>query len=124
MHHTQKIILFTSIIIFSATGFACSSNLTAEAPAEITRVRVVLDRDTKTKKKKTSSNRTKKTTKTTYETEIDYRYTVGGRTYEGYTEKDGDVQRDFAVGTQAKVCYNPQNPSESDVFPIGYRCGS
>ena len=109
-------------MIFSLTGFACQTNLTAQAPAEITRV--VLDRDTKTKKKKTSSNKTKTTTSTSYETEIDYRYTVNGQSYEGYSEKDGDMQRDYAVGRQAIVCYNPQNPSESDVFPAGQRCGN
>jgi hypothetical protein len=48
---------------------------------------------------------------------------VGGKSYTGYSEKDGDVQRDFQVGGQAKVCYNPANPEESDVFPASSKCG-
>lgn len=119
MKRYEKII-FTLISIVFAVSFGCSSNLTSEAPAEITRV--AIDRDTKTKKKKTSSNKKKKSTTTSVETEIDYRYTVGGKTYDGYSEKDGDVQRDFPTGSPAVVCYNPKNPEESDVFAAGYKC--
>jgi hypothetical protein len=121
MKLTSKLI-FSAIIIFSVVNFACSSKLTAEASGQITRV--AIDRDTKTKKRKTSSNKTKRKTTTTVETEIDYRYVVGGKTFDGYTEKDGDLQRDFPSGGQAVVCYNPANPEESDVFPSGHKCGN
>jgi hypothetical protein len=121
MKLTTKL-LFSATIIVSIVNLACSSKLTAETPAQITRV--VLDRDTKTKKRKTSSNKTKRKTTTAYETEIDYRYTVNGKTYDGYAEKDGDVQKDFPSGGQAVVCYNPANPEESDVFPTGQKCGN
>ena len=121
MKLTGKII-FLAIIVVSLTGFACSSKLTAESTAQITRV--ALDRDTKTKKRKTSSHKTKRKTTTSVETEIDYRYTVSGKTYDGYAEKDGDVQRDFPSGGQAVVCYNPSSPDESDVVPVGHKCGS
>ena len=120
MKSTGKII-FSGIIIVSAVNFACSSKLTAESSAQITRV--AIDRDTKTKKRKTSSNKTKRTTTTSVETEIDYRYAVNGKTYDGYAEKDGDLQRDFPSGVQAVVCYNPSNPEESEVFPFGHKCG-
>ncbi len=120
MKLTSKII-FSAVILVSAGNLACSSKLTAETTGQITRV--ALDRDTKTKKRKTSSNKTKRKTTTTYETEIDYSYTVNGKNYEGYSEKDGDLQRDFPSGGQAVVCYNPSDPEESDVFPIGYKCG-
>ena len=116
----EKIILTLVSIIFAAVSFGCSSNLTSEVQAEITRV--AIDRDTKTKKKKTSSNKKRKSTTTSVETEIDYRYTVGGKTYDGYSEKDGDVQRDFPTGSPAVVCYNPKNPEESDVFAAGHKC--
>jgi hypothetical protein len=114
-------LIFTNAIIILIFNFGCSSNLTSESTAEITRV--ALDRDTKTSRKKNSSNKKKKRT-TSVETEIDYRYTVNGRTYEGYTEKDGDVQRDFQPNSKAVVCYNPSNPEESDVFTAGHKCGS
>jgi hypothetical protein len=86
-------------------------------------MRVALDRDTKTTKRKTSSNKKKKKTTTSVETEIDYRYEVNGKTYDGYAEKDGDAQRDFQTGAQVVVCYNPSNPDESDVFAAGHKCG-
>lgn len=109
-----------TLTAFALFNLGCSSNLTAETTAQVTRV--AIDRDTKTSRRKTSSNKTKKKTTTSVETEIDYRYTVAGKTYEGYTEKDGDVQRDFPSGGQVVVCYNPANPEESDVFASGYKC--
>jgi hypothetical protein len=120
MKLTSKLIFTTAAILISC-NFGCSSNLTVQSTAEITRT--VLDRDTKTSRRKTSSNKKKKKTTTTVETEIDYRYTVNGKSYEGYTEKDGDVQRDFGQGTQVVVCYNPSKPEESDVFTAGHKCG-
>jgi hypothetical protein len=120
MKLTSKLI-FTAAISLLALNFGCSSKLTAESTAEITRV--ALDRDTKTSRRKTSSNKTKKKTTTTVETEIDYRYAVNGKTYEGYAEKDGDVQRDFQSGARVVVCYNPSKPEESDVFAGGHKCG-
>ena len=112
-------VLIATIFIIAVTG--CDSNLSAEASAQVTSV--ALDRDTKTSLRKTSTNKKKKRTSTSYETEIEYTYSVGGKTYSGYAEKDGDVQRDFAVGSSVKVCYNPKNPEESDVIPAGSKCG-
>ena len=118
----KSVLIFTAIVILLGINSGCSSKLTAGSTAEITRV--MLDRDTKTTKRKTSSNKKKKKTTTSVETEIDYRYTVDGKTYEGYTEKDGDVQHEFARGAQVTVCYNPSDPEESDVFAAGYKCGN
>ena len=117
----MKKLIFIITVVFAAANLACSSNLTAQGTAQVTRV--AIDRDTKTSTRKTSSNKKKKKTTTSIETEIDYSYTVDGKTYQGYSEKDGDVQRDFQSGAQVVVCYNPQNPEESDVFPGGYNCG-
>jgi hypothetical protein len=122
MKLTNKLIFIMAAAIVPVINFGCSSRLTAETPADVTRV--VLDRDTKTSRRKTSSNKTKKRTTTSVETEIEYRYVVSGRTYEGYAEKDGDVQRDFQPRARAVVCYNPSNPEESDVFAPGHKCGS
>jgi hypothetical protein len=121
MKLTSKLI-FTTATILIVCNFGCSSKLTAQSTAEITRS--VIDRDTKTSRRKTSSNRTRRKTTTTVETEIDYRYTVNGKVYEGYTEKDGDVQRDFGQGTQVVVCYNPSKPEESDVFTANHKCAN
>lgn len=121
MKLTSKLIFTTAAILF-VCNIGCSSKLTAQSDAEITKV--AIDRDTKTSRRKTSSNKKKTKTTTTVETEIDYRYTVNGKTFEGYTEKDGDVQRDFRQGSQVVVCYNPSKPEESDVFTSGYKCGN
>ena len=117
----MKKLIFIITAVFTAANLACSSDLTAQGAAQVTRV--AIDRDTKTSKRKTSSNKKKKKTTTSVETEIDYSYTINGKTYQGYSEKDGDVQRDFQAGSQVVVCYNPQNPEESDVFASGYNCG-
>jgi nucleoside-specific outer membrane channel protein Tsx len=117
---SMKKLIFTIIVTFALMNFACSSKLTAETTGQITGV--AIDRDTKTSKRKTSSNKRKKTT-TSVETEIEYRYTVGGKSYDGYAEKDGDVQRSFQTGSSVVVCYNPSKPEESDVFTSGTKCG-
>ena len=113
----------TFLLLFSLTIFSlgCRSNLTAETQGQVKSV--VLDRDVKTSKRKTSSNKKKTKTTVSVETEIEYTYSVNGKNYEGYTEKDGDVQRDFASGAAVTVCYNPANPEESDVVPRGTKCG-
>lgn len=117
----NKLILTVSVIFAAMSFSACSSNLTAEAPGQIKTV--AIDRDQKKSTKKTSSNKKKTTTKTSIETEIEYSYTVDGKTFNGYAEKDGDLQRDFQAGAAAVVCYNPANPEESDVFTSGTKCG-
>lgn len=118
----MKNLIFIILFVFIAASFGCSSNLTGEAQGQVKSV--VLDRDRKTKTRKTSSNKKRKTTTTSYETEIEYSYSVNGKNYEGYSEKDGDVQRDFPSGASVVVCYNPSNPEESDVFTSGTKCGS
>lgn len=117
----NKITLLILTATVSVCLTACGSSLTAETPGQIKSS--VIDRDTKTSKKKTSSNKTKKKTKTSIETEIEYSYSVGGKTFDGYSEKDGDVVRDFQTGATVVVCYNPANPTESDVFAQGTKCG-
>lgn len=121
MNITAKSVFTTVLLIFSAANLGCGSNLIAETPGQVTSV--VIDRDTKNSRRKTSSNKKKRTTKTTVETEIDYSYTANGKSYTGYAEKDGDVKSTFSVGSQVVVCYNPQNPEESDVFAAGTKCG-
>ena len=117
----MKKITFLTLLIITALAFGCSSKLTGETQGYIKTA--VIDRDVKTSKRKTSSNKTKKKTTTSIETEIEYSYNVNGRNYEGYSEKDGDVQRDFQAGSTVVVCFNPSNPEESDVFAAGTKCG-
>ena len=117
----MKKLTFLTLFIFIAGSFGCGSKLTGETQGYIKTV--VIDRDVKTSKRKTSSNKKKKKTTTSVETEIEYSYNFHGRNYEGYSEKDGDVQRDFQPGSTVVVCLNPSNPEESDVFASGTKCG-
>lgn len=117
----MKKITFLTLFIFTVCSFGCGSDLTAETQGQVKTV--AIDRDRKTSTRKTSSNKKKKKTSVSVETEIEYSYTVGGKTYEGYSEKDGDVQRDFQAGAPVVVCYDPSNPEESDVFARGTKCG-
>jgi hypothetical protein len=126
MKSNRKLLFLVSFFAFvfpGCSGDDFSRRLTAEASAEITSV--VLDRDRKTTRRRSGSNNRRKTkTTTTYETDISYRYTVNGRVYEGESEKDGDVTGSFRAGSSVKVCYNPAQPDESDVFENNHRCGS
>jgi hypothetical protein len=117
----MKKIFYLILLIFVASGIGCSSNLTGETEGYIKTV--AIDRDVKTSKRKTSSNKKKMKTTVSVETEIEYSYNVNGRNYEGYSEKDGNVQGEFQTGGAVVVCYNPSNPEESDVFAKGTKCG-
>ena len=64
----NKIIFPLAVFVAASICFGCSSNLTAEAPGQV--LRVALDRDVKTSKKKTSSNKTKTKTSVSVETEV------------------------------------------------------
>jgi hypothetical protein len=50
-----------------------------------------------------------------------YRYAVAGRTYEG-TSLTKNVS--IGKGKPAKACYDPDDPSQSMLKPMGSRCGS
>ena len=88
-----------------------ATRLTAEAPAEILRV---ADRGSAAQRNR--------------QTVVDYRYVVGGTTYEARVIKRGPNKRpdasrpDYVVGQPAKVCYNPSRPRTAEVFTPAYRC--
>jgi hypothetical protein len=95
------------------------SRLTVEAPAQITSVSLDRGRGTTT-----TGNRNRRRRKRTgdAETDIRYRFTVNGRPYDGATEKDGDQTSTYKTGMPAKVCYNPSDPEESEVFSSTHKC--
>lgn len=116
----RRILTVIVLVMIAQTITGCGSKLTAETTGRVTST--TMDRERKTTRRKTSSGKTKKTTKVDVETGIDYEYTVDGRNLTGYSEKDGDVRRDFASGASVTVCYNPKNPEESDVYTAGTKC--
>lgn len=116
----RKLAFVAILVALSSLIASCGSDLTAETSGRVTGS--VLDRERKTTKRKTSSGKTKKTTKIDTETDIDYEYTVDGKSFSGYSEKDGDVRSTFGIGSAVTVCYNPKNPEESDVFAAETKC--
>ena len=83
--------------------------LSAEAPAVVTSVYV-------------SGTRSRRGG-TSYQTDLTYSYVVNGKTLSGQTKKAGDVRSTYQRGMRAKACYDPSNPAESEVFPLGHHCG-
>lgn len=118
----MKAVLILIIAIFTLGTLGCDSNLTAETTGTVIKTEAIKER--KTTRRKTRYGRTKKSTKTvTAETDIDYTYEVNGTKYDGVSEWEGDVRSKFKEGAQVKVCYNPKNPEESDLFLPDEKCG-
>ena len=57
-------------------------------------------------------------------TNVSYRFSVGGRTFEGRSRKSGDGRDRYAQGANARACYDPANPERSEVFPASYDCAA
>lgn len=91
--------------------------LTAEAPAQV--LSVTLERNRRTTR---NANRRRRS-RTDTETDISYRFAAGGRSITGSTSKEGDETGTYRAGMQAKACYNPSNPEESEVFTPDHKCG-
>ncbi len=54
---------------------------------------------------------------------VSYRYRVNSGEYTRKVIVGRGVGKAFAVGQPAKVCYNPENPDQAELFPIAYTCG-
>jgi hypothetical protein len=56
---------------------------------------------------------------------IRYRYAVNGQQFEDSSIKTaGDTSAYYPVGKNtAKVCYDAQNPQDSEVYPLNHVCG-
>lgn len=87
--------------------------LTAEAPAQVLEVKVT--------SKATSNNR--RSSARNYSTRITYSFQAQGRTIETEWTKSDDVSDQYEVGRRAKVCYDPANPDDNEIFTLSYRCG-
>ena len=59
------------------------------------------------------------------ETDFEYSFDAGGRKIAGSDSLPGDRMGDFSVGQQVTICYNPSDPSESNVeTDPAVKCGS
>ena len=87
--------------------------LTAEAPAQVLEVKVT-DKVTNNNRRSSPHN---------YSTRITYRFQAQGHTIETEWIKSNDVSDEYEVGRRAKVCYDPSNPDDNEIFTLSYRCG-
>jgi Protein of unknown function (DUF3592) len=121
MKNRQKIIGFLVMFNLIAGSLACRSKLTAETTGTVIKAEAIKER--KSTRRKTAWGGTRRTTKTvTTGTDIDYTYEVNGIKYSEVSEWDGNVLSKFKKDSQVKVCYNPENPEESDLFLPEEKC--
>lgn len=78
--------------------------LTAEAPGQVTRVVVQTDAESDSS------------------TIVHFAYLVGGQTLADQSSKAGDVSEDFLQGQSVVVCYDPEDPAETEVYQPGQTC--
>ena len=108
----------TIAVIGMASYFAYRSDerrrtrLTAEVPAEIVEVYVNRSRNNEEARPgRIESMR------------ISYRYVLDGEIFARTTTVSSMAGKEFKVGGPAKVCYNPANPNEAELFQVNHKCG-
>jgi hypothetical protein len=87
-------------------------NLTAEVPAEIPEMlpRKTIDPETG------QTNRVLNVL-------VIYRYSINGENFEKQTTVNKTESLAFRVGEAAKICFNPENKDQAELFPIEHNCG-
>ncbi len=88
------------------------ARLTAETPAVITEVYVVRERNNDTARPGRINS-----------VRVSYQYSVDGRQHARTTSLSRNVGMNFTEGVAAKVCYNPINPEEAELFEMNRPCG-
>lgn len=53
---------------------------------------------------------------------ITYRYSINGEAFERQRIFGTAESWAFKINQPAKVCFNPNNPEQADLFPAGYIC--
>lgn len=54
---------------------------------------------------------------------VKYRYEINGQKLERTEDMSRNAYKTFKVGESAKICYDPQNPSEVKLFSLPHSCG-
>ena len=52
-----------------------------------------------------------------------YRYSIAGKVFEKQTTLGKSESLAFQVNQPAKVCFNPNRPEQSALFPSEFKCG-
>jgi hypothetical protein len=121
MKYSRSIISLALVfVVLMSTGFLCGSDRkkqTAQTSG------VVTETGYETKRVRKSGNRNRKIkTKRTFE--IVYRYTVNGVEYEEDSDRDeSGAENRYRAGTQGTVCYDPNDPENSEFHLSNYTCG-
>lgn len=107
--------------VLFGTAFFCGSDRKKQT-AQTSGVVTETGYETKKTRKKGNRNRKTKTTKRVFE--IVYRYTVNGVEYESDNDKDeSGAENNYRAGTQGTVCYDPNDPENSEFHLSNYACG-
>lgn len=105
--------LFVYVIVALGTysDFKKKNHLTSETLAEVTDSKGDITRGPGGKSQTSAT--------------IRYRYAVNGQQFEDSSVKTaGDTSAYYPVGKNtAKVCYDPQNSQDSEVYPLNHVCG-
>ena len=113
------VLVIGAAIFFNYQRHQWLKKLTSEAPAQVLAVKVTSrSNPTQNQNQNLSNNSTP-----TYSTRITYSFQAVGRTIETEWVKSGDQSDEYEVGRRAKVCYDPANPNDNEIFPLSYRCG-
>jgi hypothetical protein len=116
------VLMTGAVIFFSWQRHQHLIRLTAEAPAQVLEVKVTSRDHNRSTNSNTNSNINSPSSRT-YSTRITYRFQANGRTIETEWTKSDDVSDEYTVGGRAKVCYDPANPDDNEIFTLSYRCG-
>jgi hypothetical protein len=117
------VLVVVAALFFSYERHQWLKKLTAEAPAQVLAVKVTSRSTTLNQNQNPGNNSTPTYSTPTYSTRITYSFQAEGRTIETEWVKSGDVSEEYEVGRRAKVCYEPANPNNNEIFPLSYRCG-
>jgi hypothetical protein len=111
-------------LFFSYQRHQWLQKLTAEAPAQVLAVKVTSRSTTQNLNQNQNQNQNQSNNSPpVYSTRITYSFQADSRTIETEWVKSGDVSDEYEVGRRAKVCYEPANPNNNEIFPLSYRCG-
>ncbi len=103
------LILILTILFFAAVVWVIDQNgkrRSAEVPVEIVEVKGIRWYDSSDEEYKTGYD-------------VFYRYSVNGQVYETTSNHD----ESYKPGTAYKICYNPKNPRDHEIYQASHRCG-
>ena len=87
-------------------------HLTSEVPAEILEVYAARNRNNEEGKPGAVTS-----------VRVSFRFVLNGETIMRSNTMSRDQGKEFEVGKPAKVCFNPEDHRQAELFPQSYQCG-